>query len=111
MNTNERLKLLRKKELNITQDEMAAVLGLQRSSYCMIENGHRQLRENHIKILSAHYNVNEFWLKNGTGSVFNSSPYRKQFMTMFETFEPPVQRYFLKMMNDYIELREEESHM
>ena len=67
--TEERLKLLRK-NLNMNQKNFASSLGLGQSTWAMIEIGKRNLSDRHIKTICAVYNVNEAWLRTGTGEMF-----------------------------------------
>lgn len=67
--TEERLKLLRK-NLNMNQKDFASSLGLGQSTWAMIEIGKRNLSDRHIKTICAVYNVNEVWLRTGTGEMF-----------------------------------------
>ena len=66
---NERIKLLRK-ELNLSQELFADRLGLTKNYISLVENGNRNLSEQSQKILCSLYNVNEEWLKSGTGEMF-----------------------------------------
>lgn len=66
---NERIKLLRK-ELNLSQELFAKQLGLSKNYISLLENGNRNLSEQSRKILCSLYNVNEEWLKTGTGEMF-----------------------------------------
>lgn len=65
---NERIKLLRK-ELNLSQELFADRLGLTKNYISLVENGNRNLSEQSQKILCSLYNVNEEWLKSGTGEM------------------------------------------
>lgn len=66
---NERIKLLRK-ELNLSQELFADRLGLTKNYISLVENGNRNLSEQSQKVLCSLYNVNEEWLKSGTGEMF-----------------------------------------
>ena len=66
---NERLKLLRK-ELHITLDQFGERVGVTKSAISNIENGNRSLTEQMIKSICREFNVDEEWLRNGTGSMF-----------------------------------------
>ena len=66
----ERLKKLRKK-LNITQQEFADKIGIKRNSYANYETGRNKPIDAIIKSICREFNVNEEWLRNGTGEMFN----------------------------------------
>lgn len=67
--TEERLKELRK-ALDMSQKDFASSLGFGQSTWAMIEVGKRNLADRHIKAICAIYNVNEKWLRGGTGEMF-----------------------------------------
>ncbi len=66
----ERLKKLRKK-LNITQQKFADKIGIKRNSYANYETGRNKPIDAIIKSICREFNVNEEWLRNGTGEMFN----------------------------------------
>lgn len=68
-----RLKELRSK-LNLTQSDFAKSLGIGQSTLGMMEVGKREISERHIKTICAIYNVNEEWLRNGTGEMLIQTP-------------------------------------
>lgn len=65
-----RIKLIRK-ELNMTQDSLAAVLGVGKSALSMIETGKTALSERNKNILIQELNVNPDWIESGRGEMFN----------------------------------------
>lgn len=68
---NDRIKALRK-ELKMSQDVFAEKLGLTKNYISLVENGNRNLSEQSIKVLCSILNVNEEWLRTGSGKMFNS---------------------------------------
>lgn len=66
---NNRLKELRE-ALDLSQNEFANKLNLQRNSVSLIENGKRNLSRRTIIDICEKFNVNEEWLCNGTGEMF-----------------------------------------
>lgn len=66
---NIRFKEMREK-LGISQKELGDRLGLSNSGISNIEKGIRSVTDKHIKLLSATFNANEQWLRNGTGEMF-----------------------------------------
>lgn len=66
---NERFRELRE-HLKISQKALGDALGLSNSGISNIEKGIRSVTEKHIKLLCAAFNVNEEWLRDGTGEMF-----------------------------------------
>lgn len=64
----ERLKLFRK-ELRLTQDAVAARLGIGKSALSMIETGHTALSARNRDLLIRAYGINPSWLDNGLGPM------------------------------------------
>lgn len=67
---NSRLKELRKDNLKMTQEQFAESLGISRSNITNIELGNIALTDRMIKTICSVHNVNEKWLKEGTGDIF-----------------------------------------
>ena len=65
---NERLKLLRK-TLKLSQDAFAERIGMKGSSISLLESGGRSITEQVIKSICREFNVNEEWLRYGTGDM------------------------------------------
>lgn len=68
MNIGERIKTLRKK-LDLTQQMFADRIGMKRNSIAQIELG-RNTSEQTIISICREFNVNEDWLRYGTGDMF-----------------------------------------
>ena len=66
---NKRIRELRE-TLKKSQDEFAKELELSRNYISLVENGQRNLSSQSIKLLCSIHNVNEEWLRNGTGEMF-----------------------------------------
>ncbi len=67
---NERLKLLRKK-LGLSQEAFGSRLGVTGPGISKIESGDRNLTEQMALSIIREFNVNEDWLRNGTGGDDN----------------------------------------
>lgn len=65
---NERIKKLRK-ELNLTQREFAAKIGMKQNSIAIIESG-RNTSDQTIMAICREFNVREEWLRSGAGDMF-----------------------------------------
>jgi len=71
MDINDRVKKLRTEGLHISQRALGKAIGLSDSGISAIESSSRSVTEKHIKILCLEYNVNEEWLRDGKGNMFN----------------------------------------
>ena len=60
-----------RKAVNLTQEKFAAQLGLSRNFLWMIEKGDRVPSDRTIADICREFNVNEDWLRNGEGEMFN----------------------------------------
>lgn len=66
---NERIKQLRK-ALDLTQQKFAERLGVKRNTVGQWECGINALTDQVITSICREFNVNENWLRNGTGDMF-----------------------------------------
>lgn len=66
---NERIKKLRK-TLDLTQQEFADRLGIKRNTVATYESGRNEPIDAVISLICREFNVNEEWLRNGTGEMF-----------------------------------------
>ena len=66
---NERVKLLRK-TLDLTMEKFGEKIGVKKSAISLIESGKNSLTEQMIKSICREFDVDEEWLRNGTGSMF-----------------------------------------
>ena len=72
--TNNRICAVRKK-LGLTQKDFGAALGVSRDVVANLEAGRVPVKDPFLKLLCSTYNVNEDWLRNGTGgpdAMFNA---------------------------------------
>ena len=105
---NKRLKYLRKNILNITQTEISKALGINVSTYSMIESGHRELKDRYIKVLVAEYSVNEQWLRCGVGKAKTLTPKQKELMDSFEQLEnETVRMRFLRLAEEMFDIQDD----
>ena len=73
MEINKRIKEIRK-ALGMTQVQFSDRLGIRQSSLSAIESGETgKVDERNIRIICTEFNVNEEWIRNGAGEMFNSS--------------------------------------
>lgn len=67
---DERLKYLRKETLNLTQENFSKKINMARNSIARLEMGERTLTDRTIADICREFNVNEEWLRFGTGEIF-----------------------------------------
>lgn len=97
---NERVKQLRQ-ELKLSGEKFGEPLGVKRSAISDIENGRNNLTEQMIKLICHEYNVNEEWLRTGSGEMFNKSKntYLEDLKKQFQLTELQV-----NIVKSYLEL-------
>lgn len=69
-NLNERIKTLRKKVLNLTQEEFANRISSAQTTIAGYENGSREPSNIVISSICREFGVNEIWLRTGEGEMF-----------------------------------------
>ena len=69
----ERLKLLRK-QLGISQSDLAKRIGVTRSAVSRLESGDINFTEQMVKSICRELNVNYDWFKDGDGEMFEAIP-------------------------------------
>ena len=67
----ERIKLLRK-ELNMTQQKFAEGIHIKRNTIATYESNRNEPIDAVVSLICMQYNVNERWLRNGNGEMFNT---------------------------------------
>ena len=63
-----------RKELNMTQEQLAQHLGIGKAALSMIETGKAGLSTRNKNIFVQDFNVNPEWIETGKGKIFNSEP-------------------------------------
>lgn len=59
-----------RKELDLTQQEFANKIGIKRNTVANYESGRNDPVDAVISLICREFNVNESWLRNGTGEMF-----------------------------------------
>lgn len=70
---NERIATLRK-TLNLSMEKFGDKIGINRSSVNAIEKGRNNPSEQTLKLICNVFNVDYFWLTEGTGEMFTGFP-------------------------------------
>lgn len=73
MNTGERIKKLRK-TLDLTQQKFGERLGIKGNTVAQYELGRSNPVDSVFSLICREFNVNEEWLRNGEGEMFNPAP-------------------------------------
>ena len=68
-----RIKSLRKEVLKLTQAKFGEKIGLKSTAIGQMESGDRNVTDRTILLICNKFNVNEEWLRNGTGEMFIES--------------------------------------
>lgn len=68
MNMSERIKLIRK-DLNLSQELFGKKLGVTKTTISRLEKGINNVTEQMIISICREFNINEDWLRNGTGEM------------------------------------------
>ena len=68
-----RIKKIRK-ELDLTQQEFAERIGVKMNTVATYEMGRSTPSDSALSLICREFNVNEEWLRSGTGEMFKASP-------------------------------------
>ena len=69
MTQGDRIRYVRK-SLGLTLEKFGEKIGMKKNSISQIENGINNITEQMFKSICREFNVNEEWLRNGTGDMF-----------------------------------------
>lgn len=106
---NERIKQLRK-ELGLTQQQFADKIGIKRTTIATYENGRNSPIDAVISLICREFNVNETWLRNGSGDMFQNdesrtapmpppNPLLESDSTRADSYIQPIDLKFLSAYN------------
>lgn len=99
---NTRIRELRK-SLKLTQQELGNKIGLSKASIGNIENGIINLTDRNLSLICSTCNVNENWLRNGEGEMFNPMSEDEEFAYMIGALlvdDQEDKRKFIRLMLD-----------
>ena len=109
---NERIIKLRK-ALGLSQSEFAEKIGVARTTISGIELNKATITKRTILSICSIYNVNEKWLREGIGEMFNIIDKRyDEFFDTFQNLNPVLQEYLIKCAENLLDAQnklEEES--
>lgn len=104
MTQGERVKEVRK-SLNLSMEKFGERLGVSKSAIANIESDYRNLTKQMAKSICGEYNIDYFWLTEGTGNMFMQVP--------DSLIEEVIEDYNLDkndkyILESYLELSEDE---
>lgn len=103
----DRLKLLRK-ELGLTQEEFAKKINIKRNTLANYEIGRNNPIDAVISLICKEFNVNEKWLRTGSGKMFKKSSPSEEVgyfvESLLENDENPFYNMIIDMLKTYHEL-------
>ncbi len=104
---NERIKEVRK-SLGLTLEKFGKSLGVTKVAISNIENGNRGVTEQMFLSVCRVYNVNENWLRNGTGEMFNKPSdevgYYAEFLLEQDDVDSGLRLLIVDMIKAYVDL-------
>ena len=104
---NERIKEVRK-SLGLTLEKFGKSLGVTKVAISNIENGNRGVTDQMFLSVCRVYNVNEDWLRNGTGEMFNKPSdevgYYAEFLLEQDDMDSGLRLLIIDMIKAYVDL-------
>lgn len=104
-----RIKRLRK-ELQLTQNEFAAIITISSGQLACIETAKRVVNDRTIKLICDSFNASDIWLRTGEGPMFledRDTRYTK-LVALYDTLKPKYQEYILGSINSFLKMQENE---
>lgn len=109
MNINERIRYLRKTELNMTQQAFATRIKISRSNMGNIETGEVSVTDRVILSICEEFGVNEAWLRNEEGKIFTDKSREEEIAEiMAETLKADLNINSQRIMKSLSKLNEKE---
>ena len=100
---NERIIKLRQ-ALGFSQAEFAKKIGIARTTISGIELNKATITDRTILSICTIYNVNEKWLREGIGEMFNIiDKHYDEFFDIFENLNPILQEYLIKCAENLLD--------
>lgn len=99
---NTRIRELRK-ALGLNQKDFAQKIGLRQNSISCMEKGVSTVTEQNIKTICSQFNVNENWLRTGSGEMFfKDDKKHKEFFDIFNQLSPVLQDYLINTAKELL---------
>lgn len=106
MSIHERIREIRQ-ALGLSQAEFAKDISISSGYVAGLELGNRKVNDRMIKLICTQYNVNEAWLRDGTGEMFRSASDSRleRIIALFHQLEPAFQDYVLEQTDRLLALQ------
>ena len=106
MTVNERLALARK-ELNLTQRELAEKLSVATGFIALMEAGERRVNPRIMKLVSAIFNINLQWLETGEGEMFYTDRENEiaEIISIYKRLNPFFQQFIMRQLRELVEYK------
>lgn len=99
---NERIIQLRK-FLQLNQKQFAEKIGLSQTGLSGIETGYSSITKQTLITICNVFNVNENWLKNGQGNMFNNIDKAfNEFFEIYNKLSKPLQEFLLTIAKELL---------
>ena len=100
---NTRIKKLRN-SLKLTQKQFGKQIGLKPTSICDIEQNRCNVTERCVIAICSRFNVNEEWLRYGTGQMFNTiEKSYNEFFEIFKKLNPVLQDFLIQTAKNLLD--------
>ena len=94
-----------RKALHLSQKEFGEKLGYTQTHLSMIEVGKSVIIDKNVKLICTTFNVNEHWLRTGTGEMFCASPYEREYQEIFSELTPDTQKCLLLIARELLNVQ------
>ena len=99
----DRLKILRK-ELRLTQQELADRVGISRGNIAAYEVGKNSPSDAVISLICREFNVNEVWLRNGSGSMFQERSEEDEIKSLVSSLLDPNRDKMYDVISEFMKV-------
>lgn len=109
MSINQRVKQVRQ-ELKLSQAKFAKALSISNGYIAGIELDNNNVNDRLVKLICFTFNVNETWLKTGSGNMFEQKTTQllELASTTFKELKPEYQEYILKQIDELLKIQNKE---
>ena len=106
MSIHERIREIRQ-ALGLSQANFAKDISISSGYVAGLELGNRKVNDRMIKLICTQYNVNEAWLRDGTGEMFRSTSDSRleRLIALFQQLESAFQDYVLEQTDRLLALQ------
>jgi transcriptional regulator with XRE-family HTH domain len=97
--------------LGLTQEKFAERIRVTHGYISSIEQGRKPLNARIAKLIADTFNVNEAWLKSGSGEMFNGPPDKdlSEIIALFNRLHPRLRRLVIKQLEVLLEMSREKT--